>query len=194
MLFCIIIGNTNLSNTFNNVLGKLIESDNSNSINRKAMLYIDWNVFREYPILGVGNGNQGFFYREFYPQYVSNTFGNTSRYDEAANVLMDGGPFFPSYVSGYGIVGVLLLAIFIFKSIKTIRANRRCYGYLYYFYILGSSSLLLYGFSSTLASDYCFWLVVSLPMATYYWGRENDASKVNNKNYNVTMNRNSDLC
>lgn len=172
ILFYLIIGNTILSDTITNVFDKLINIDNSNSITRKAVLYIDWRIFIEYPILGVGNGNQGFFYREFYPQFILNSLANRNRFDEAANVLMDGGSFFPSFASGYGLVGIVLLVIFVYKSIKTLRTNKSCYGYLYYFYIMGAFSLLLYGFSSTLASDYCVWFVVSLPMASYYWNKD----------------------
>jgi len=158
-----------ISNNMFSVFDKLLNTENRASMSRRVGLYINIEIFKNYPILGVGNGNQGFFYRQYFPDFAFSSEWATEHYDEAAYVVLDGGVFFGSFASGYGIIGVILLIVFLYKSFMIISINKNIFGYLYYFYIMSILSIIIYGFSSTLVGEYAVWFVLSLPLAISYW-------------------------
>lgn len=175
VLFYTVLGNDLVNDTVTAVFDKLLNSDNTSGMNRKAGLYVNWGIIKEYPLFGVGNGNQGFFYQKYFPRFMLSSDMVAQRYYESSSVLYDGGVFFASFASGYGIVGIILLLLFAVKSAQIMKHNRDIYGYLYYFYIIASISLIVTGFSSTLAADYTTWFVVSLPLACLYWKKKYDS-------------------
>lgn len=177
----IVIRNKLIAGNLSFVFDKLFNSDNLASMSRKVGLYVNWGIVKKFPILGVGNGNQGFFYQEFFPKSAFSSVWATQRYNEASTVLLDGGVFFPSFASGYGIVGIVFLLIFAVMSRQIMRKYREYYGYLYYFYIIGSIALLIYGFSSTMVGDYSVWFIISLPMAIYYWKDDSQVLEAKNR-------------
>ncbi len=174
---------TIISENVTSVFDKLINEDNVNSMSRKVGLYVNWGILKRFPFFGVGNGNQGFFYREFFPQFAFSSVWATERYNEAAHTLMDGGVFFAAFASGYGLVGIVMMIGFALKSIFIMRNNKEIYGFLYYFYLIAGASLLITGFSSTLVGDYTSWFIFSLPMAVYYWNGENNENMIKRINW-----------
>ncbi len=174
-----VVANEVLFGHITSVFDKLFNLDNTSSMSRKVGLYVNWGIFQRFPLFGVGNGNQGFFYREFFPKEAFSSIWAVERYNEAAYTLMDGGVFFGAFLSGYGIIGFGLLIAFIRKSIIIMKNNKRIYGYLYYFYIISGVALVVNGLSSTLVGDYSMWFIVSLPLAIRYWKSDGLVPKTN---------------
>ena len=84
---------------------------------RASTVINDFKVFTDFPIAGVGDGNQGFFYEENQPSW-------TLASDEVSSLIRThtipngGGNFFPAYISAYGIIGILVLALFVINYKK----------------------------------------------------------------------------
>ncbi len=161
--------NQTINKNMAKVFDKLINDDNTSSAVRKIGLQVNWNIFKRFPFTGVGNGNQGFYYREFFPQSALVTPLAVKRYNQAANQLMDGGVYFASFMSGYGIIGILFMVTFIVRGVRLITRERGRFGGFYYFYLIAIVSLIVYGFSSTLIGDFSTWFIFGLPMAASFW-------------------------
>lgn len=159
-----VIKSSGLLNDFMFVIQKLTSSENENSTDRKAIIAISLIIFKNYPVLGVGNGNQGFFYREFAPAWAIQSFTGARAYRYAENVLYDGGPFWLAYISGYGLLGIVLLVLFFKNCIKNIKLYKNEFPMLYYFYILSLPMVLVDGTAATLGEKQYFWFVLSIPM------------------------------
>lgn len=97
------------------ILGKFFDTTNYSTITRASTIINDMNIFVDFPITGVGNGNQGFFYNENVPFWM-----DCSKEVKYLRYVIPngGGNFFPSFISGFGIIGVILLINFIKKFIK----------------------------------------------------------------------------
>lgn len=55
---------------------KASDKANGSTVSRLVPLYVNWGAFMEYPILGVGNGNQGYFYEKYFPEFAWNVAGS----------------------------------------------------------------------------------------------------------------------
>ena len=171
-------GHEAVSSNITDVFDKLFNADNTSSYTRKIGLQVNWNVFKLYPIAGVGNGNQGFYYQRFFPKSALTTPWARERYNQATTQLMDGGVYFASFMSGYGMIGIILMVVFLFKGASLIMREKDRFGSFYYFYIISIISLIIYGFSSTLIGDFSTWFILGLPMAASYWPIAENANKV----------------
>lgn len=97
------------------LLGKFFDTSNYSTITRASTIINDMNIFVDFPITGVGNGNQGFFYNENVPFWMD--CSKEVKYMRYV-IPNGGGNFFPSFISGFGIIGVMFLINFIRKFIK----------------------------------------------------------------------------
>ncbi len=99
------------------ILGKVVDRENMSTAMRASTVINDLKVFTDYPITGVGDGNQGYFYAKNQPYWTLSSL-------EVSNLIMThsipngGGNFFPSYISAYGIVGIIVFILFITKYRK----------------------------------------------------------------------------
>lgn len=106
--------------TFSTVFGKISDSENQSTAYRTSTVINDIEILKDYPIFGVGDGNQGFFYAQNLPSWVlsSGSLEALSALSGSRGVL-NGGAFLPSILSGYGIVGCTLFCVWISFCIHT---------------------------------------------------------------------------
>lgn len=151
----------NIIYTINN---KLFDSNNGSTVSR-TVIPIKYNMgaFMEYPILGVGNGNQGYFYYNYVDYKYSLVPGIRKSYENAGNTIYNGGLFFPSIVSGYGVLGVLLLIIYILESEKEVNKNKKDLDIFYLYYKMARIPFFLAGFQTLFVGTYYIWFVLSIP-------------------------------
>lgn len=121
------------------------ESDQSGAY-RNSTIINDWLIFKSYPVFGVGDGNQGFFYAGNQPSWIlSNSSGEVAQALRGAKGVLDGGAFIGSLVSGYGIVGVVLFLnwfIYQFRCAGRAKHSMGCYQDAYYLALFGCMPVL----------------------------------------------------
>lgn len=102
------------------VYGKLVDVNNHSTAMRVSTIINDVKIFMEYPLTGVGDGMQAFFYNENTPAWCVQS-------EEVQNILegnmaaSGGGNFFATFLSAYGIVGILLMVMFVKRYREDIR-------------------------------------------------------------------------
>lgn len=102
--------------SFNYILaGKLFDTNNRSTLTRASTVINDMRIFYNQPLIGCGNGNQGFYYNENVPAWMDES-------DEVGiirkTIPNGGGNFFPSYLSGFGILGIIFLILFLTRYFK----------------------------------------------------------------------------
>lgn len=88
------------------LINKAFDSNNQSSTHRWTTTVNDLAIFREYPLLGVGDGNQGFFYnKNIGTSFSANT--KTQEFLRGEAGVVNGGAFFFAILSGCGILGLI---------------------------------------------------------------------------------------
>lgn len=144
------------------VFEKPFDNTNLSSIQRMSIVRNCLLTFLSYPILGVGNGVQGFFYEEHLRanDYRSYEVLNTLKYE---NGVPGAGSWAGGWVSGYGIIGIIALAAFIEKTYKIICNYKGTT--LYYAYIIGGVCFLVCSwFTASTTGGYLSLFVLSIPV------------------------------
>lgn len=162
------ISNSKKNDVSNNIwylsVDKVTNFNNLSTIHRNTSVYTNFKAFEEYPILGVGNGNQGFFYVRFFPDWGYNSYESIG-YLSGKYGWPGSGGFFPTYISAYGIVGIILLIIFIYKCqfrIKKLKGTDK--EFYYHMYIIGSISFIFVGYISVdIIGTFYILFTLSLP-------------------------------
>ncbi len=145
------------------VVDKVTNQTNRDTISRKIPLYVNYRIFLEYPLLGVGNGNQGFFYLSNLPQWAFSSYDIALLITKATNTLSNGSLFFPSILSGYGILGTVLMLVYFYKSYSITYKNKKELEMFYYMYIISSIVIVITGFTSEFVGNYMIWFILSIP-------------------------------
>lgn len=171
LILIIILYNMNSLKTINFTSGidevyyllveKVTDKDNLSTVHRSTTLINDVKVFIKYPILGAGNGNQGFYYNENIPNHALRSVETRSIYNGEQGII-NGGPFVPAYISGYGIIGILIFIKFLIRCKKQINLLRG--KYLYYMYTIGGMGFLVAACMSTdIVGNYFIIFIASIP-------------------------------
>ena len=143
------------------LLYKVIDLTNWSTSFRYSIVYNDIKCFLKYPILGVGDGNQGFLY----PLNIINTiFDKVGAIEVVAALngdlgIMDGGPMIPSIISGFGLVGSVIFTILMYKTIRLMCRTEYKYYYISCIITLLICSCVAY----SIFYNYIFALIFLLP-------------------------------
>lgn len=143
---------------------KATDGENGSTVSRSIPLITNWGAFTEYPIFGVGNGLQGYFYVKYFPDWAFHVAGSDvlEFYERSKYGIANGGVFIPSLLSGYGIVGCIVIISFIWKALKLNKERKEQNGSFYYMCIMGMIGFLVAGFQGNLFGVYYAWFVLSL--------------------------------
>ena len=147
---------------------KASDTDNGSTVSRSIPWLVNWGAFTEYPIFGVGNGLQGYFYEKYFPDWAMHVSGSDVRIflERSREGISNSGAFIPGLLSGYGIVGCLLILWFIWQCAKENKMLRDYSGNLYYMYILGGVGFIITGLQGDMYGMYYAWFVLSIPFLT----------------------------
>ena len=146
---------------------KTTDTENLSTAYRYSTVVNDILVFLKYPLLGCGNGIQGFFYNENCPDWAYFSY-ETQASLSGANGVLNGGAFVPATISGYGILGIILVSLFIHQGFKLIRNKREEIGFLYHMYVIGIVAFLVNGIAAvSIDGSFHEMFILSLPLCTY---------------------------
>lgn len=144
---------------------KATDADNGSTLSRSIPFYLNWGAFTEMPILGVGNGLQGYFFNKYFPMEALYIPGSDVGvfFERAQSTITNGGCFWPGYLSGYGIMGIIVLFIVIMKLNKTRKLRRKNLGLFNEMYLMGSICFIPLGMQGEVYCLYFAWFVISIP-------------------------------
>ena len=121
----------------NGVLQRVTSSSDQSGAYRKSTIINDWKIFAAFPLFGVGDGNQGFFYAHNLPSWII----ATGSY-EVSNALngglgvLDGGPLIGTLVSGFGVAGSAVFIYWVASLFNRARKGRNRMGHFYDMYLI----------------------------------------------------------
>lgn len=147
------------------LLEKATDTKNGSTVSRTIPLLVNWGAFTEYPILGVGNGNQGYFYEKYFPEWARHVAGSDVLVflERTQNEIANGAVFFPSLLSGYGIVGMIFLICYLVMCFKIIKEKRKSLGIFYYMFFMSWAAVLFAGVQGSFEGTYYIWFILSIP-------------------------------
>ena len=164
---------------------KLIDGGNQSTNSRYYTLFLNFEIFKHYPIFGCGNGLQGYFYsiyKNIIPsiEYIDDS--SLLAYNHLGTQIANGSLFFPSVFSGYGIIGAILLFSFFTFSIYSIYKKKEKGQQVFIFYILALVSLIISGIKSDFVGIYFIWFVLSFPFCEFNIKQQQN-NLIKNENY-----------
>lgn len=146
------------------LVGKVQDKDNMSTAMRASTVINDMKIFYEHTFTGVGDGNQGYFYRKHVPTWALGS-EEVQSLMHGTKIANGGGNFFPAFISAYGLIGIIVFLFFL-KSYSLsyrqsfIQEDKR----FQMIYVLGISLFLLSGWyvvGVKLNESICF--LLSLP-------------------------------
>jgi hypothetical protein len=152
------------------LMEKTTNTSNLSSGYRYTTVVNDLVCFLKYPVTGVGNGNQGFLYNSTmnsdWVTEAMRTNYQTVKAMSGANGVLSGGAFVPSFISGYGLVGIILLCIYISAVKKKLAEVREQMNYYYEWFYIGSITFLIVStVAGSIEGNYIVMFIFSLPFA-----------------------------
>lgn len=148
------------------LLEKVTDTSNGSTTSRTVPLLVNWGAFTEFPILGVGNGLQGYFYEKYFPTWALNVEGSDVGVflERSRTGIANGGVFIPSLLSGYGIVGCLFIALFVYSLVRMNKRRKNVNGNFYSMFIIAAVAFFIAGFQGDMYGMYFAWFMLSLPL------------------------------
>lgn len=161
---------------------KIQDNNNGSTVLRSLPFYYNLGAFSEFPIIGVGNGLQGYFLEKYLPASFSAVKGidSFSLLKEWTSGIANGSLFWLGILSGYGIVGIILIIIYIIKSERILRAKKKALGAMYYMYRLAIIGIIFAGFATEFVAKYYVWFAISIPLIPVLEVEKED-STINNR-------------
>lgn len=165
----VVLRDSELVESIRNTLVKPTNRANQSTAYRLSVIINDYRVFLRYPLFGVGEGNQGFFYAENVPSWiVSSGTTEAARVISGSRGVINGGPFLPSLISGYGLVGLIAYLSWFAGCVRYANHYSRSMGTYYKMFIyslIGSIPLMItsIGFSGFPAA---LFIVLTLPFVS----------------------------
>lgn len=147
---------------------------NGSTASRTVPLVVSWGAFKEYPLLGVGNGLQGYFYEKYFPEWAYHVEGSDVKtfLNRSRSGIGNAGVFIPGLLSGYGVVGCTFIALFFKKIIWEANRMRKDMNYFFFAYIISMVAIVFLGFSTDYYGAYFVWFFFSLPLIEYNGTKE----------------------
>lgn len=172
MMFFLVVGfffgdlivNSIPSNIRYLIFNKATDLNNGSTVSRTVPFITNWKIFLQHPIIGAGNGLQGYYYIENVPQWALHVAGSDMKifYHTAKTQIINGGVFFPAFLSGYGLIGIAILfnLFCLMKKCITGMKHNNKFRTLFCIAIWG---IVVCGFQGDFSGNYLIWFIISIP-------------------------------
>lgn len=88
-------------------------------------------------------------------------------YERAHTTIVNGALFFPSILSGYGIIGTIFFIVYAVKAVKTVFIKRFDLGRFAPMFFISVCALLFVGLQGEFSGAYYVWFIFSIPYAVF---------------------------
>lgn len=95
------------------LLGKITDTENYSTMMRSSTIINDMRIFFKFPITGVGDGLQGYWYNEHLPIIYLASSEIQDIVSGKNGIIDGGGAYFPIMLSAYGLIGITCLFVFL---------------------------------------------------------------------------------
>lgn len=110
---------------------KPTDTSNMSTMHRFSTTVNDIEIIKDYPLFGVGDGNQGLLYGKNLPSYMLIN-PKTQELAQGKNGIVNGGAWFWAVASGYGLFGLSLLIYWFSRYYMPLTGQTRKDNYFYY--------------------------------------------------------------
>lgn len=163
------------------MFAKVFDTSNYSTQHRYSTTWNDILIFVKFPLFGIGDGLQGYYYFE---NIIGTWMANNTETQMALcgqMGLLNGGATIPSIISAYGIFGVILISYFYKKIIiKQLHTNKFFFNNKALFIISISSLILLFLVSSSIHRNVLGYCTIALPFIFEVEFCETNTMKVGN--------------
>lgn len=87
------------------LFGKIVDRKSMSMMARSSTIINDMRIFFKYPLTGIGNGIQGYFYNSNVPYWAKKSYEVAEWMSGKNGIVGGGGSFFCTYISSYGLIG-----------------------------------------------------------------------------------------
>ncbi len=88
-------------------------------------------------------------------------------YERAHTTIVNGALFFPSILSGYGIIGTIFFIVYAVKAIKTVFIKRFDLNRFALMFFISIAAIFLAGLQGEFTGKYFIWFIFSIPYAVF---------------------------
>lgn len=151
------------------IFEKIKDSSNQSTAYRMSTLVNDFFVFERYPVFGVGDGLQGFYFNENIAEHW-NVGGSIELESALAGKigLVNSGSLMTGLLSSFGVVGFALFAHVLFSSIRDANIRRKAMGAYYEMFLLALFAMLpATVIGLTLHGSWALYLILAIPFMAF---------------------------
>jgi hypothetical protein len=165
------------SDFFQRTFLKAVDTEDLSTLHRTTSIYTNMQSLKNYPLLGVGNGIQGFYYIKYFPNWGFQSLESAELYYGESG-WPGSGAFVFSYLSAYGIVGLLLLFYLIYLINRNLRKLKNTPNHFIYDFAFISSIGLLFQAYSTIDIIGNFYAIFIISFGTIRYIEQEPATEV----------------
>lgn len=161
------------------IFKKVLDKSNGSTVTRIVPIIVGLNVFFRFPLLGCGNGLQGYFFLEYIPEWAKLVPGSEvqSTIKIAERTIVNGGTFWNGIISGHGVLGIVISIIMAYVLVKLAKENRGNDRFWFYFFVLGFAAVITNGMQGEFVGNYMVMFVLSIPFMLDYQYEQMEGEK-----------------
>jgi hypothetical protein len=165
------------SDFFQRTFLKAVDTEDLSTLHRTTSIYTNMKSLKQYPLLGVGNGIQGFYYIKYFPNWGFQSLESAQLYYGETG-WPGSGAFVFSYLSAFGLGGLLLLFYLIYLINRNVRKLKHTPYHFIYDFVFVSSIGLLFQAYSTIDIIGNFYAIFIISFATVRYNEQEPATEV----------------
>ena len=141
---------------------KPIDTTNMSTMHRLSPIVNDIAIIKKHPLLGVGDGNQGFTYGQNVPSYMLIN-PKSQNFARGIGGVVNGGAWFWAVLSGYGVFGFMALLVWYVNHYRyRVKDLKNNYNFLYSYYIYSLPAIIMTLLTGAMGPTIIF--VLSIPL------------------------------
>jgi hypothetical protein len=175
------------SDFYETMFVKIFTTDNLSTLHRTTSIYTNYQSFLDYPIFGVGNGIQGFYYLKYFPVWGFRSYESEAFYYGELG-WPGSGAFLPTYLSAFGIVGLIILGYLVLILHRNIRSLKKTANHFMYEFLTVSFLSFLFQAYSTVDIIGNYYIIFILSLSAFHYHNQQETTPTKWPSYSLRRN------